>query len=91
MNQENKNAEGKENNENYTEQYKGIICLRKGRLEEKDIWFATVGNQLISDGAFNTKEELIKNIENVTLERVAKIAAGIFGRVMEINKKDHEG
>ena len=41
---------------NYTEQYKGIIMLRKGKLEEEEVWFATVGTMLISDGAFKTKE-----------------------------------
>ena len=38
--------------QDYTEQYAGIIMLRKGRYEEKDIWFGTVGNQLVSDGMF---------------------------------------
>lgn len=80
-----------ENSNDYTEQYKGIICLRKGKLDGKDIWFATVGKQLVSDGAFETKEELIENIEDVTLERVTKIAAGIFGRFMDLKDEHHEG
>ena len=45
--------------ENYTEQYKGIIMLRKGKVEDEDVWFATVGKQLVSDGVYKTKEELI--------------------------------
>ena len=36
--------------ENYTEQYNGIILLRKGKVEDEDVWFATVGKQLVSDG-----------------------------------------
>lgn len=88
MKQENKQTETEEN---FTEQYKGIICLRKGQLDEKEIWFATVGKQLVSDGAFESKNELIENIENVTLERVTKIAAGIFGRFMELKDEHHEG
>lgn len=70
--------------ENYTEQYKGIIMLRKGRTDDADIWFATVGNQLVSDGIYMTKEELIKNVEDLNLERVCKMIAGAFGRAIEL-------
>ena len=71
--------------EDYTEQYKGIIMLRKGRKKDKDVWFATVGNQLVSDGIFETKEELVKNVEDLSLERVCKIIAGAFGRAVELS------
>ena len=37
------------NEKNYTEQYKGIIMLRKGQKDDEVVWFATVGNQLVSD------------------------------------------
>lgn len=70
--------------ENCTEQYKGIIVLRKGRINDEDIWFGTVGKQLVSDGAFKTKEELIENLNELNLERVCKIIAGVFGRVVEL-------
>lgn len=76
--------------ENYTEQYKGIIMLRKGRMDDADIWFATVGNQLVSDGIFKTKEELINNMEELNLERVCKMIAGAFGRAIELTAKDKE-
>lgn len=72
--------------ESYTEQYKGIIMLRKGRTDTADIWFATVGNQLVSDGVYKTKEELIGNLENLTLERVCKMISGAFGRAIELTK-----
>lgn len=72
---------------NYTEQYKGIIMLRKGRTNDTEIWFATVGNQLVSDGVFKTKEELIGNLENLTLERICKIVSGAFGRAIELLTK----
>ena len=74
--------------ENYTEQYKGIIMLRKGRMDDEEIWFATVGNQLVSDGIFKTKEELVKNVEDLNLERVCKIVAGAFGRAVELSTKN---
>lgn len=69
--------------ENYTEQYKGIILLRKGRVEDDDVWFATVGKQLVSDGAYKTKEELINSLENLNLETICKIIAGAFERSIE--------
>ena len=37
-----------EKEQDYTEYYNGIIMLRKGMLEEKEVWFGTVGNQPVS-------------------------------------------
>ena len=76
-----------QNENDYTEQYKGLIMLRKGKLEENEVWFATVGQMLVSDGAFGTKEELIKNLENVTLDRVCRIIAGAVGRMVELKNE----
>ncbi len=70
----------------YTEQYAGIIMLRKGRYQDKDVWFGTVGNQLVSDGVFETKEELIENLSNITLERICKMIAGAFERAITYKK-----
>lgn len=72
--------------ENCTDQYKGIIILRKGKVSDEDVWFGTVGNQLVSDGAFKTKEELINNLEDLNLEKVCKMIAGAFGRAVELTK-----
>lgn len=74
--------------ENCTEQYRGIIMLRKGRIHDEDIWFGTVGKQLVSDGIFKTKEELINNLESLSLERLCKIISGAFGRAIELSTKD---
>lgn len=76
--------------ENYTEQYKGIIMLRKGRADDEEIWFATIGNQIVSDGAYKTKKELVENLENLSLERVCKMILGAFGRVIELTTKNKE-
>ena len=73
-----------------TEQYTGIIMLRKGKYEDKDVWFGTVGNQLISDGVFENKEELVENLNKITLERVCKMIAGAFARAIELSTKDKE-
>ena len=37
-----------QNKNDYTEQYKSLIMLRKGKLEEKEVWFATVGQIHVS-------------------------------------------
>ena len=77
-----KTGETAQEEQEYTEALHGVIMLRKGRLEEREVWFGTVGNQLVSDGAFKTKKELIENLENVTLERLCKIVAGAFERAI---------
>ena len=77
--------------QDYTEQYAGIIMLRKGRIEEEEVWFGTVGNQLVSDGVFESKEKLIENLNSITIERMCKIVAGAFGRAIEVSStKDKE-
>ena len=61
--------------------------LRKGQLKGKEVWFGTVGMQLVSDGTFNSKKELIENLENVTLDKICKIVAGAFERAITYNKE----
>ena len=78
------------NEKNYTEQYKGIIMLRKGREKDKDVWFATVGNQLVSNGACKTKEELIESLEKLNLETVCNIILGAVGRIIELSTKNEK-
>ena len=76
--------------ENYTEQYRGLIMLRKGRTDDGDVWFATVGNQLVSDGMYKTKEELTESLENLNLETVCKIILGVVGRMIELTKNEKQ-
>lgn len=77
-----------EEGQDYTEQYAGIIMLRKGKVEENEIWFGTVWNQIVSDGFFKTKEELIGNLNDITLERICRIISGAFGRAIELSTKE---
>ena len=77
-----------EDEQEYTEALHGVIMLRKGKLEEREVWFGTVGNQLVSDGAYNTKKELIENLEQVTLERICKIVAGAFERAITYKEEE---
>lgn len=76
--------------ENYTEQYRTIIMLRKGRINDEDVWFATVGNQLVSNGAYKSKEELVKSLEDLNLETICKIIAGAINRVIEITENKQQ-
>lgn len=76
--------------ENCTGQYRGLIVLRKGRMNDEDVWFATVGNQLVSAGTYKTKEKLIESLENLNLETVCKIILGAVGRVIELSAKNKE-
>lgn len=78
------------NEENCTEQYRGIIMLRKAKVKDEDVWFATVGNQLVSNGVYKTKKELTESLENLNLETVCKIIAGAFGRAVELNTNNEE-
>ena len=78
------------NENNYTEMYRGIIMLRKGQANDEDVWFATVGKQLVSDGTYKTKEEPIESLENLNLETVCKIILGVAGRVIELSTKNEE-
>ena len=72
----------------YTEALHGVVMLRKGQLEGREVWFGTVGNQLVSDGTFETKKELIENVENLTLDRICKIVAGAFERAITYNTSE---
>lgn len=80
----------KEEEEDYTQQYKGIIMLRKAHVEEEVVWFATVGNQLVSDGVYKTKKELTESLEKLNLETICRIIAGAFGRAIELTKNEKQ-
>lgn len=78
------------NEKDCTEQYRGIIMLRKGREKDEDIWFATVGRHIVSDGTYETKEKLIESLENLNLETVCKIILGAIGRVIELSTNNEK-
>jgi hypothetical protein len=69
-----------------TETIYGIICVRKGQHEGKDIWFATVGNQCVSRGTYGTKKEVLEDLEHFDMSTVCKIVAGAFERAISISK-----
>ena len=64
--------------------------LRKGREKDEDVWFATVGRQIVSDGVYKTKKELIESLENLNLETICKIISGAIGRVIELSTNNEK-
>nr|DAX09178.1 MAG TPA: hypothetical protein [Microviridae sp.] len=78
------------NEKDYTEQYRGIIILRKGRENDEDVWFATVGRQIVSDGVYKTKKELIDSLESLNLETICKIISAAIGRVIELSTNNEK-
>lgn len=78
------------NENDCTEQYRGIIMLRKGREKDEDVWFATVGRQIVSDRVYKTKKELIESLESLNLETICKIISGAIGRVIELSTNNEK-
>lgn len=73
--------------EEITETVYGIICVRKGQYQGKEVWFATVGKQCVSRGTYGTKEEVLKDLENFDISTVCKIVAGAFERAITWKKE----
>lgn len=69
-----------------TETVYGIICVRKGKYEGKDVWLATVGNQCVSRGTYDTKDKVLKDLENFDISTICKIVAGAFERAISLSK-----
>ena len=65
------------NNNDYNEVYKGITRIVKTKEHEEDVWFAVIGNTIVSRGTFKTKEDCIKDLEKTDYEQICKIAIAI--------------
>lgn len=66
-----------EKNDNYNELYKGVTRIIKTKEKDEDVWFAVIGNTIVSRGTFKTKEECINDLEKNDYEQVCKIAIAI--------------
>lgn len=77
----------KKNNNNFNEVYKGITRIVKTKENDEDVWFAVIGNTIISRGTFNTKEEVIKDLENTDYEQTCKIAIAIATALKDYQPK----
>lgn len=67
--------EKKEND--YNEFYKGITRMVKTREHDEDVWFAVIGNTIVSRGTFKTREECEKDLEKTDYEQICKIALAV--------------
>lgn len=65
------------NSNDFNEIYKGITRVIKTKEKDKDVWFAVIGNTIVSRGTFNTKEDCIKDLEKTDYEQICKIALAI--------------
>ena len=65
------------NSNDFNEIYKGITRAIKTKEKDKDVWFAVIGNTIVSRGTFKTKEECIKDLEKTDYEQICKTAIAI--------------
>ena len=80
----------KKNNNDYNEVYKGITRIIKTKEKDEDVWFAVIGNMIISRGTFKTKEECIKDLEKTDYEQTCKIALAIVTALKDYQPKKVE-
>jgi hypothetical protein len=76
-----------ENNNDYNEVYKGITRIIKTKEKDKDVWFAVIGNTIVSRGTYNTKEECIQDLEKTDYEQICKIALAITTALKDYKPK----
>lgn len=78
-----------EQNENdFNEIYKGITRIVKTKENDEDVWFAVIGNTIVSRGTFKTKEEVIEDLEKVDYEQICKIALAIATAIKDYKPKE---
>ena len=71
----------------YNEIYKGITRIVKTREHDQDVWFAAIGNTIVSRGIFVTKEECLQDLEKTDYEQICKIALAIATCLKEYQPK----
>ena len=76
-----------QNENNFNEIYKGITRIIKTKKNDKDVWFAVIGNTIISRGTFDTKEECINDLEKTDYEQTCKIAIAISTALKDYKQK----
>ena len=77
-----------EQNENdFNEVYKGITRVIKTKEKDKDVWFAVIGNTIVSRGTFKTKEECINDLEKTDYEQICKITLAIVTALKDYKPK----
>lgn len=76
------------NNNDYSELYKGITRIVKTKEHDEDVWFAVIGNMIVSRGTFKTKEDCIKDLEKPDYEQYCKIALAITTALKDYQTKE---
>lgn len=74
----------------YNELYKGITRIVKTKEHDEDVWFAVIGNMIISRGTFKTKEECVKDLEKTDYEQICKVALAIVTALKDYQPKKVE-
>lgn len=80
----------KKKDNDYTELYKGITRLVKTKEHDEDVWFAVIGNMIVSRGTFKTKEDCIKDLEETDYEQNCKVALAIVTALKDYQTKKVE-
>lgn len=75
------------NNNEFNEIYKGITRIVKTKEHDEDVWFAVIGNMIVSRGTFKTKEDCLKDLEKTDYEQICKIALAIATALKEYKPK----
>lgn len=75
------------NNNDFNEIYKGITRIIKTKEHDEDVWFAVIGNKIVSRGTFKTKEDCIKDLEKTDYEQICKIALAITTALKDYKPK----
>ncbi len=74
----------------FNEIYKGITRIVKTKEHDEDVWFAVIGNTIVSRGTFKTKEECINDLEMFDYEQICKIALAIAKALKDYQQKKVE-
>ncbi len=79
-----------QNDNDFNEIYKGITRIVKTKKHDEDVWFAVIGNTIVSRGTFKTKEECINDLEMFDYEQICKIALAITTALKDYQPKKVE-
>lgn len=66
-----------------TKIYKNVFTVRKGGENGEKV-FITLGNMLMSSKLHDTEEEAVRELENLTLESIAKMLVAVMNACDEM-------
>lgn len=80
----------KQEENEFNEIYKGITRIVKTRENDGDVWFAVIGNTIVSRGTFKTREECEEDLEKTDYEQTCKVALAIAMALKDYKPKKVE-